>query len=120
MPGISPDPTRNDAVVVGGPPSIRIAGKGAGDITAAQWASVRQVDLVGCVPGARIVNLHVCIKDCQGKNAGYNTKSATLTEGMRNMVQDLPPGTSFTISVTVNDENGKAWDVPAAKYVWKG
>lgn len=113
-------PTSNHATVVGGPPAIRIAGKNSGDITAVEWNTVRQVDLVGCVPGVRIVNLHLCIKDCQGKNAGYNTKSPTLTDGMRNMVKNLPPDTPFTITVTVNDGDGKAWQVPAAKYTWKG
>lgn len=104
----------------GGPPSIRIAGKGSGAISAAEWERVQEVDLVGCVAGAHIVDLHVCIKDCEGKDAGYRTKNATLTDGMRQMIRNLPKDTPFVITVRVHDANGKAWEVPPAHFVWKG
>ncbi len=113
-------PDVHTTAAVGGPPAIQIAGKASGDITAAQWSTVQQVELVGCVPGARITTLNICIKDCNGKNAGLNAKDARLTDGMKTMVKSLPSGTSFTISVTVVDEKGKAWDVPSGKFVWKG
>lgn len=108
------------AVLPGGPPAIRIAGKMSGDITAAQWRTVSAVDLVGCVPSARITAMHICIKDCEGKDAGYNTKDGTLTSAMKTMVSNLPPGTTFTITVRVVDSDGKAWEVQPAKFVWKG
>lgn len=111
---------RSITVDLGGPPAIRIAGKASGDITAAQWSTVKAVELVGCVPGARIVDLHICIKDCSGKDAGLRTKNAVPSEAMRSMVKNLPVGTPFTVSVKVNDERGKAWDVPSAKYMWRG
>ncbi|MEZ4789936.1 MAG: hypothetical protein R2811_07950 [Flavobacteriales bacterium] len=104
----------------GGSPSIRIAGKGSGAISAAEWDQVKDVDLVGCVAGARIVDLHLCIKDCKGKDAGYRTKSATVTDGMRGMIKNLPQGTPFTITVAVSDGNGKTWEVPPAHFIWKG
>ena len=107
------------AVLPGGPPAIRIAGKMAGEITAAQWRAVSAVDLVGCVPTARITALHICIKDCEGKDAGYNAKEGTLTSAMKTMVSNLPPGTSFTITVRVVDSSGKPWEVQPAKFVWK-
>jgi hypothetical protein len=94
-----------DAIVLpGGPPAIRIAGKMGGEITAAQWRMVSAVDLVGCVPTARITALHICIKDCEGKDTGYNAKD----------------GTPFTVTVRVVDSSGKAWEVQPAKFVWKG
>lgn len=118
-PATSPVSSTN-GVAVGAPPAVRIAGKANGDITAAQWNEVRQVEIVGCVPGARIVNLHICVKDCEGQNAGYNTKSSTLTEGMRALVKNLPAGTPFTVTATVNDNSGQVWKVPPARFVWKG
>lgn len=124
VPVVAPTPGLPDEArviaVVGGPPAIRIAGKASGDITAAQWSKVNQVELVGCVPGARITTMNICIKDCTGKNAGLNAKDAKVTSSMVGMVKNLPPGTPFTISVTVVDEKGKAWEVPPAKFVWKG
>lgn len=113
-------PDAHATAAVGGPPAIRIAGKASGDITAAQWSTVKQVDLVGCVPGARIKTMNLCIKDCTGKNAGLNAKDALLTGSMKTMVSNLPAGTPFTISVTVMDEKGEPWDVPSGKFVWKG
>lgn len=112
--------TATATVVPGGPPAIRIAGKGGGDITLAQWTAVSNVDLVGCVPNARITSLHICIKDCQGKDAGYTTTNAYLTEAMKTMVRNLPPGMEFTVTVTVVDERGKNWEVQPATFWWKG
>lgn len=91
-----------------------------GEINAAQWRTVSAVDLVGCVPTARITALHICIKDCEGKDAGYTAKEGTLTSAMKTMVANLPPGTSFTITVRVVDSSGKSWEVQPAKFVWKG
>ncbi|MBK8227716.1 MAG: hypothetical protein IPK70_11135 [Flavobacteriales bacterium] len=104
----------------GGPPAIRIAGKSGGDITAAQWSTVKTVDLVGCVPGARIVSLRLCVRDCQGKDAGLTGKEPALTESMKAMVSNLPVGTRFRVGVVVSDRSGKSWDVPDAEFVWKG
>ncbi len=92
----------------------------AGEITAAQWRAVTAVDLVGCVPSARVTALNICIKDCEGKDAGYNAKDATITEAMKTMVANLPIGTAFTITVKVVDGSGKTWEVQPAKFVWKG
>ncbi|MGV3637229.1 MAG: hypothetical protein ACO1NQ_06230 [Flavobacteriales bacterium] len=114
-------PLTADATVLPvGPPAIRLVGKMAGDITAAQWRTVTVVDLVGCVPSARIIALNICIKDCEGKDAGYNAKDATITEAMKTMVANLPSGTPFTITVRVVDGSGKTWDVQPARFVWKG
>lgn len=104
----------------GGPPRISLAGKSAGAITKAELARHKTVDLVGCVASARITRLSICIKDCEGKNAGYTSKGAVLTTDMRTMLNNLPAGTSFTVRVTVVDDTGRAWDVPDAEFVWKG
>lgn len=105
---------------VGGPPSIRIAGKSGGDITAADWRTVKTVELVGCVPGARIVSLTFCIKDCTGKDAMAGGESGVLTEYQHQMIRNLPAGTPFKMQVVVRDAKGKAWDVPDAHFVWRG
>ena len=112
--------TATATVVPGGPPAIRIAGKGGGEITLAQWTAVSSVDLEGCVPNARITSLEIRIKDCQGKDAGYTTTNAYLTEAMKTMVRNLPPGMEFTVTVTVVDERGKNWEVQPATFWWKG
>jgi hypothetical protein len=104
---------------VGGPPSIRLAGKAKGDITKAEWTALRSVDLVGCVPDAHITALTVCIKDCTGKDAAQKTNNGVITQEMRTMVLNLPAGTAFTVKVEVKDAKGKAWDVLPAHYVWK-
>ncbi|MCB0785976.1 MAG: hypothetical protein KDC02_17445, partial [Flavobacteriales bacterium] len=64
--------------------------------------------------------LSICIKDCEGKNAGYTSKSSVLTADMRTMLNDLPAGTPFTVRVTVVDDTGRDWDVPDAEFLWKG
>jgi len=104
----------------GGPPSIRIAGKANGAITAAQWSTTKAVDLVGCVPGARIVSLTFCIKDCKGKDAMAGGESGVLTEYQHQMIRNLPAGTPFKVQVVVRDAKGKVWDVPDAHFIWKG
>lgn len=104
----------------GGPPAVRIAGKAGGDITAAQWSAVKRVDLVGCVPGARIVSLTLCIKDCKSKEAMAGGEDAALTAYQRQMIANLPVGTPFKVQVVVRDEKGKVWEVPDAQFVWKG
>jgi hypothetical protein len=105
---------------VGGPPAIRIAGKAGGDITAAQWTGLKSVDLVGCVPDARIVSLTFCIKDCKGKDAVAGGENGMPTAYQRQMIANLPPGTPFKVQVVVRDAKGKTWDVPEAHFVWKG
>lgn len=104
----------------GGPPRINLAGKSSGDITAAQWAAIKTVDLHGCVPDARITALTICIKDCKGKDAIENGRDGVLNAAMRKMIANLPAGTAFTVRVTVMDAKGKAWEVPDARFVWKG
>lgn len=108
------------AAPIGGPPSIRIAGKAGGEITAAQWSATKAVDLVGCVPGARIISLTFCIKDCKGKDAMINGKDASISSAMRQMIGNLPSGTPFTVKVMVRDEKEKVWEVPDARFLWKG
>jgi hypothetical protein len=105
---------------LGGPPSIRIAGKASGDITHAEWGTVDKVQLMGCMPDARITGLTLCIKDCQGRNAGLRSGDGQLTGAMLSMVANLPPGTPFTIKVVVVDGRGRSITVPDATYVWKG
>jgi hypothetical protein len=105
---------------LGGPPTVRVAGKATGDVTAAEWSKVSEVNVIGCVPGARITSLTICIKDCKGHNARIRGKDELITDAMRTMVKNLPTGTSFTVSVTVEDADGKTWEVPAAKFVWGG
>ncbi|MBK9175515.1 MAG: hypothetical protein IPM46_04095 [Flavobacteriales bacterium] len=104
----------------GGPPSIRIAGKASGDITAAQWSVLKTVDLAGCVPDARIVSLTFCIKDCKGKDAMAGGENGMPTDYQRQMIRNLPPGTPFKVQVVVRDAKGKTYDVPEAHFVWKG
>lgn len=105
---------------VGGPPRISVANKDKGDITKAEWASVKSVQLHGCVPDARITALTVCIRDRKGKDAALTNSSGTLTKEMQTMIANLPAGTSFTVKVTVKDGKDKEWEVPDATYVWKG
>lgn len=105
---------------MGGPPSIRIAGKAGGDMTHAEWGTVEKVELVGCVPTAQVVEVTICIKDCTGKNAGLSAKGDGLTSPMLSMVANLPPGTPFTITAKVIDANKKEWPVQPAQFVWKG
>ncbi len=108
------------AMPLGGPPSIRIAGKASGDITHAEWGRTTQVELAGCMPDARITSLDICIKDCNAKDYRLVTKSAELTSEMLTLVANLPPGTPFTVTVKVVDGKGKDVPVPAGKYIWKG
>lgn len=118
-----PPATCADASVLnpdGGPPRINLAEKSSGDITKAEWASIKAVELHGCVPDARITALTVCIKDCTGKAAFAAGTDATITSAMRTMIANLPVGTPFTVKVTVKDAKGKVWEVPNANYVWKG
>ena len=105
---------------VGGPPSIRLAGKSHGDIYKSDWSTVKTVDLHGCVPDARIVSLRICPRTCTGKDAGFTAKTPVLSKDLWAFVNALPVGTSFTVSVTVSDAKGRFWEVPDAKYVWRG
>lgn len=117
---ITPGHAPAHVVAVGGPPAIRIANKAFGDITAAVWNSVRDVELVGCVHGAYITDLRIRIKDCSGKFAGYRTNSHVVSESMHTMVRNLPPDTPFYIIVVATDPKGTVWEVPPARFVWKG
>lgn len=104
----------------GGPPRINLAEKSSGDITRAEWAALKTVELHGCVPDARITTLTICIKDCTNKAAFAMGTDATITSAMRTMIANLPAGTAFTVKATVKDATGKVWEVPEAKYVWRG
>lgn len=105
---------------LGGPPAIRLAGRSGGDLNAAQWRALKAVDLVGCMPDARIVSLTFCIKDCKGKDAMAGGEGATLTLYQRQMIANLPPGTPFRVQVVVRDRKGRAWDIPEAHFIWRG
>lgn len=105
---------------VGGPPRISLADKDKGDITKVDWASVKTIELHGCVPDARITALTVCIKDCKGKDASLSNTSGEITKAMREMIANLPAGTPFTVKVTVRDSKDKAWEVPDASFTWQG
>ncbi len=115
-------PLRTCAAVtpVGGPPYISLADKDKGDITKAEWAVLKAVELHGCVSDARITSLTICIKDCTAKDATANAKDGTITTAMRTMIANLPAGTSFSVKVKVVDANGKDWPVPTATFMWKG
>ncbi len=115
-------PLRTCAAVarVGGPPRISLADKDKGDITKAEWAGVKSIELHGCAPDTRITSLTICIKDCTGNDAKANGSDGTVTTAMRTMIANLPAGIPFTIQVKVVDGNGKNWEVPAARFVWKG
>jgi hypothetical protein len=108
------------AALDGGPPSIRLAGQASGSITAAQWSSLKAVELHGCVTGARIVSLTFCIKDCKGKDAMAGGESAVLTAYQHQMIRNLPPGMLFRVQAVVRDAAGRTWDVPEAHFIWKG
>ncbi|MEO8589769.1 MAG: hypothetical protein ABI432_10400 [Flavobacteriales bacterium] len=105
---------------VGGPPRISVANKDKGDINKAEWAAVKSVELHGCVPDARITALTLCIKDCKGTDAALSGTSGVITKEMRAMIANLPPGTLFTVKVTVRDGKDKVWAVPDASYTWRG
>ncbi len=104
----------------GGPPRINLADKVSGDITKAEWARLKVVELQGCVPDARITALTICIKDCVKKNAFASGTNGTITSAMRTMITNLPVGSPFTVRVEVKDAKGKVWEVPEARFVWKG
>lgn len=105
---------------LGGPPSIRIAGKASGGISSSEWATVKSVQLAGCASSAQVVEVAVCIKDCTGKNAELRIKGDEFSSGMRSMIANLPAGTPFTVSVKVVDGGHKELKVPPAQFVWKG
>ncbi|MCB0763590.1 MAG: hypothetical protein KDB84_02720 [Flavobacteriales bacterium] len=104
----------------GGPPAVRLADRPNGDIGKVEWMATERVELYGCVPDARITAMRICIRDCNGKDAAVHNTNGSITKAMRTMVLSLPPGTPFTVKVTVRDGTGKAWAVPEATYVWKG
>lgn len=114
-------PLRTCATIapVGGPPRISVADKDKGDITKAEWAGVKSIELHGCVSDARITSLTICIKDCTGKDATANGKDGTITTAMRTMIANLPAGTPFSVKVKVVDAKGKDWPVPTATFIWK-
>ncbi|HMC97703.1 MAG TPA: hypothetical protein VKG92_08625 [Flavobacteriales bacterium] len=121
VPFHGPSPTANVLTApVGGPPRISLANKDKGDITKAEWAAVKSVELHGCVPDAHITALTLCIKDCGSKDASLSTTSGMLTKEMLSMIANLPAGTPFTVKVAVRDGKNKAWEVPDATYVWRG
>ena len=104
----------------GGPPSVRLSGQAGGDINQAQWDKAARFQLMGCVAGAHVTELTLCIKDCKGKDASLRNADATITPAMRRMIANLPVGTQFTVRVVVKDAKGQTRDVPAARYIWKG
>lgn len=114
------EPSTFSAAAPGGPPRIMLDGRSSGDITAAQWSALKVVGLHGCVPDARITALTICIKDCNGKDAAENASDGALSAAMRRMIASLPAGTPFVVRVTVKDAKGKTWDVPEARFVWRG
>lgn len=104
----------------GGDPRIQLCGRLTGDVTKADWATASEVKLVGCVPGARITSLALCIRNCEGKAEALASTSGTFTPAMKKMIVNLPPGTPFVVRVSVKDDKGHAWQVPDAAFVWKG
>lgn len=113
-PSPAADPTT--CPLPGGPPSIRIAGKGSGTITRAEWASVRNVDLVGCVPDAQVVRVQLCIRNCAQRAERLATKGAGFLPTMKTAVADLPSGTAFTVEVEVVDGQRRTWEVAPARF----
>lgn len=107
-------------VTLGGDPRIQLCGKLAGEVTRTDWESTTEVKLVGCVPGARITTLAVCIRNCEGKTEALTAANGTLTPAMKRMIINLPKGTPFVLRVSVKDEKGRDWQVPDAAFVWKG
>ncbi|MCB9184229.1 MAG: hypothetical protein H6591_09945 [Flavobacteriales bacterium] len=123
IPAVLPVPTMASTVLRmpdGGPPSVRLSGQAGGDINQAQWDKAARFELTGCVAGAHVTELTLCIKDCTGKDASLRSVDATITPAMRKMIANLPVGTPFTVKVVVKDAKDQAWDVPVARYVWKG
>lgn len=104
----------------GGDPRIQLCGKLTGDVTKTDWAGTSEVKLVGCVPGARITALTLCIRNCEGKAEALTAANGTLTAAMKKMIASLPAGTPFVVRVSAKDEKGRDWQVPDAAFVWKG
>lgn len=115
-------PLRTCAIVavVGGPPRISLAGKDKGDITKAEWSEIKSIALHGCMPDARISSVTISMADSNGKEASASGSDAMITAAMRTMIANLPAGTPFFVEVKVVDGKGKNWQVPTAKFVWKG
>lgn len=114
------DPGARLVAPVGGPPSIRLAGKAGGDIGKSEWAAIKTVEIHGCVNDVRITTLTICIKDCRAKDARLSGRDGSITSAMRTMIANLPAGTPFTVKVVVMDAKGNVLDVPAANYMWRG
>lgn len=115
-------PLRTCAILaaVGGPLRISLADKDKGDITKAEWAGIRSIALHGCMPDWRISSVRISISDCSGKEVSVSSSDATLTPEMRTMIANLPAGTPFYVEAKVGDGKGKNWQVPTAKFIWKG
>lgn len=105
---------------VGGPPAIHLAGKAKGDITRAEWDALKAVELVGCVPDARITSLTISINEGKAPGETLNTPGAMPSAPMRRMIGGLSAGKTFTVKVVVKDGKDKVWEVAPAHYVWKG
>lgn len=106
--------------LLGGDPRIQLCGRLSGDVFKAEWESTTEVKLVGCLPGAHITSLSLCIRNCEGKAEALTTANGKLTQAMKKMIANLPKGTLFVVRVAVTDDQGRAWQVPDAAFVWKG
>lgn len=117
---LTPGPNAHTSTFPGGDPRIQLCGKLSGDVTKADWTGTTEVKLVGCVPGARITSLSLCIRNCEGKTEALTAANGTLTVAMKKMISGLPAGTPFVMRVSVKDDKGRDWQVPDAAFVWKG
>lgn len=100
----------------GGPPTIRIAGKGVGTLTRAEWAAANSVTLVGCVPGAHVVRIQLCIRNCEQRLERLACKGSNFLPTMKTAVANLPAGTTFVVEVVVVDAKQRTWEVPPARF----
>ena len=100
----------------GGPPTIRIAGKAGGTLTRAEWAAANSVTLVGCVPGAQVVRMQLCIRNCEQRLERLACKGSNFLPTMKTAVANLPAGTPFVVEVEVVDAQRRTWEVPPARF----
>lgn len=101
----------------GGPPAIRVANKASGKITLLEWNQAQGVTLAGCVPDAQVVSMTLCVRNCTGKEEALTVNGARFSPVMKRMVENLPTGTAFTVSVEVRDQAKKMWEVPKASFI---
>ena len=101
----------------GGPPRVQMAGISSGEVSRKALLAKPVIDLHGCVPTARVVAFTLRLDDGTGAATDFRTKESKLSERMIEALRKAPVGSVITITaLDVVDGDGKAWEVPEAKF----